>query len=275
MKEIIFSQGGMPIALDDFVVLQDNASNTLAEFIEAITNTDVFFLRKPSVKLVVNSEDNGNNIHYVVGSGAIWYKQRIVKWEETDVKVVGKGQQLYICMKKEESDKRVFEDSQTRPTRQEFIASVSTNPQGSIYSVKFNELKTFISLLKDAINDSENKEWTPIEVEKWYNGYSGEFYYKETAAKRVMFRIKFSSNKNEWDNEHKKEVCVLSTDFVAYGVIPPYYYIPINYTENKDNDDDVLLKIQGQRVSLSFSNDLNNAIPSNLSVELNNKLVAW
>lgn len=170
MKEVIFSEGGMPLALDDLALMQGNSKGLFHLIIEGLVGKEnnVFTFSLPNITTVYDKE----NTHYVahVKAGEAYIKGNVVSWQDTQLVVDGLKKSIYIVVREELSDERIFEDGQSRASRKEYKVSLSASVGGE-NTYDLTNMPTFSDLVKKKKDDGG---WDDISLNAMMdNGYKG------------------------------------------------------------------------------------------------------
>ena len=191
MNKLIFNTGGQPVYLDDLKLLQDNAGDALKLLVRGVCGgVKAFMVEKPPMEL---QGDSGTI--YKIGAGTLVVDGEPMDWEETVIEPTLPEQKIYLCVKRTETGRRVFEDGQSRNCRSSDTVTVSLSHDGADEYYTYQELPTFSEVVKDYLATTE-KTWTKVDV-SFFNDYSGTVAYKELDdCYRVKIDIK-STNRKE------------------------------------------------------------------------------
>lgn len=171
MKEVIFSEGGMPLALDDLALMQGNSKGLFHLIIGGLVGkeNDVFAFSLPDITTFYDKE----NTRYItrVKAGEAYIKGNVVSWQDTQLTVDGLKKSIYIVVREELSDERIFEDGQSRASRKEYKVSLSASGGGE-NTYDLTNMPTFSDLVKKKKDDGG---WEDVssEVKMMGSGYKG------------------------------------------------------------------------------------------------------
>ena len=190
MNRLKFSEGGQPMYLEDLETLQDNDTSGMKQLLEALTGGEsVYLLQEVKGELTGVDWDKGESTFKVYGGGAV-VKGELVTWEETTVTVTSWDDPLYLCLKRSETDNRVFEDGQTRACQEKVECYISTGNSGVEESYMVWDLPVMTTLMKKALGMTAEPSYQKLDV-SFRNGYTGSVMYKElTDVYRYKIDIK-------------------------------------------------------------------------------------
>ena len=190
MNRLKFNEGGQPVYLDDLETLQANDASGMSQLLEALTGGEsVYLLQEVTGTLQGADLTTGKSTFSVKGGGAV-VKGELVTWDDTPVTVSAWDDPLYLCLKRSETDNRVFEDGQTRACQEKVECYVSTTNSGVEESYLLWDLPVMCTLMKTALGISAEPSYQKIDV-TFRNGYTGSVMYKElTDAYRYKIDIK-------------------------------------------------------------------------------------
>lgn len=196
MNNLIFSEGGQPVFLDDIKLLQDNRISAILSLFVGLVGceNDVFLLTPYSFDNAIS--DNGNSIK--IHANSIVIRGEIVPFataEFQDTEIAEKG--VYICVKRSKEDLRTFEDGQNRYCISTITAYLSCDITGINEYYKIQGLSSLIELLGVRLGVPTFAQWSPIPV-IFYNGYSGNVNYRFENG-TIQLSINISSSQKSWD----------------------------------------------------------------------------
>ncbi len=188
MNRLIFSNGGQPLFLGDFKLMQDNDAESMKTLLDALgCGNTAFLLKAPEVTDV--SAGTGAGTHATVKGGTAVVDGEFLTWADTEITVKDWHAPIYLCVTETETDSRIFEDGQERACVKSRDVYVGTDNSGAAVSYDITALPLLSGLLKDYIGIKENV-WKDINVE-FANGYGGTVKYMELEeCYRVWINIK-------------------------------------------------------------------------------------
>lgn len=263
MKDIVFNEGGMPLALDDLQLLADRPIDIVAPFInEIIKGHEVVFIKKPIVEDVVNKD---KTMGIEISNGSVWFYNRIVSWHDTTLQFNSSNRAIYLCFKEVENEPRVFENAQTYNTRKELVAYFSTNKEGASDAYELNKIATFIECLKEAINSVDSNEWEDVTIETWHNGYSGTLKWSEKGG-HGFIKANISSNNIAWDEDKTGQICTIDDVFFKSHNMPGRFYTQLYKSYNQELS--IYLAIDGRNFMLLASEQGKTISPKDLPINI-------
>lgn len=190
----MISEGGQPVVLEDLKLLQDNSQTMVSMLMSMLTGGTEAFLVAP---VNVTIEHIGSGVRAVrVDGGTLIYNGEAYDFEG-DMLYIEDGYSINICIKREETDFREFEDNQSRPCRESLTAYLSPVTEGVYKSFKLDTLSVFNELLKYNINGAGNA-WTQLRV-IFRNGFSGTIKFREYNGD-VELSVDVSTDLKSWDD---------------------------------------------------------------------------
>lgn len=194
MNKLLFSEGGQPFYIDDIRLLQDNLFCFQATLLKLFMGEqDVCLLSKCDVQTLGLTGTLARRVkvpagHLVVGG-------LIVPFAETTIEVP-QGETVNVCLRRSESDIRVFEDGQERACSEIFMAYVSTTGTGASQSYDISSLPTLMDLLADKLERSGTIGGTEL---NFCNGYTGKMKVRNLADD-WEFSIDICTSRSDWDS---------------------------------------------------------------------------
>lgn len=188
MNKLIFNTGGQPVFLDDLGLLQDNAGDALKLLVRGVCGgVGAFMVERPSLE-----EKEGQSGTYELGAGTLVVDGEPMDWNETVIQMAQQSQEIYLCVKRTETGRRVFEDGQSRNCVSSSTVTVSLVTDGSDEYYTYQKLPTFAEVVKDYLGKTE-RLWTNVDA-SFFNDYTGIVAYKELDdCYRVKIDIKSTS----------------------------------------------------------------------------------
>lgn len=271
MNKIQFHEGGQPINLDDLQLLQERSTQMFKALIDALSeHAPVFLMKKP--KGGVRIATGGTSTSYVIDAGTLVLDGEVLEWQETDMKVKEWNAPVYICVRRVESDPRVFADGQTRHCRIGKEVYLSLTKDGAAEAYNLFELPILANLMLAAMGISkDHQQWKAVKVSKWYNGYAGTIRFRE-AKNKYFFDVNVTSSSNSWEEKSEKEarkVCDLDSVFVGSNNLPPRLTIPLEI--DIEGGGVAILYIGNKNVRLILSAQGEAITPQTLPLLANNK----
>ena len=193
MNKIKFSEGGMPVNLDDLQLMQDNMTGMFKVVMGFLSGgAPAFLVRFPDT--VGKKEDSGETT-LMVQAGAMVVGGELVQWPDTPIAGT-KGDSIYACINRFSSDEREFADGQHRNCRTVKAVTFSYSKEGAEESYDMGELPVLSDLLGKVVTEGE---WRYLSF--WgRNGYEGYFRYRSFNRKRYV-QINAKSQNREWSTE--------------------------------------------------------------------------
>lgn len=185
MKTLKFNEGGQPVFLDDLKTLQDNQQETSSQLMSVLGNSQkAFLMKKPEVETVQISEEELTTT-FVLKAGTLVVDGLAMSWADTQLTINGWDTPIYLVVRREESDARVFQDGQTRNcmVRTTVIPTLDSSGADEYYSLY--DMKTLSELLKDFVGLSENT-WKDVPV-TFMNGYGGKVMCQDNVMYRRIY----------------------------------------------------------------------------------------
>lgn len=247
MKEVIFSEGGMPLALDDLALMQGNSKGLFHLIIEGLVGkgNDVFTFSLPDITTFYDKENTRYVAH--VKAGEAYIKGNVVSWQDTQLAVDGSKKSIYIVVREELSDERIFEDGQSRASRKEYKVSLSASGGGE-NTYDLTNMPTF----KDLVSESQKTgDWEDYKREANFDaGYSGFFGIRNINGV-IHVKLDLTSKDVQWGGVYSG-----LEDKVQYVVIESGIF----------GDDDIAKGIE-------VKHPITNVLLGKLKTSLNNSLV--
>lgn len=176
--------------LEDLETLQDNDTTTLKQLLEALTGGESVYLLQALEGELTGVDWDKNESTFKVHGGSAVVKGELVTWEETTMTVTSWEDPLYLCLKRSETDNRVFEDGQTRACQEKVESYISTENSGVEESYLVWDLPVMTALMKKALGMTAEPSYQKLDV-TFMNGYTGSVMYKElTDVYRYKIDIK-------------------------------------------------------------------------------------
>lgn len=192
MNKMLFHEGGMPVNLDDFSLLQEQTFVFMKSLFNALSGShSAFLLDLPKIRQV---KKGGNTDATVIEAGQMVVDGEILKWPITQLDgIASQGLQIFACVHESENDPRIFADGQTRKCRKERSVYISASSVGAAAAYEFEKLPLLSDLLSELVNKGE---WTYAKI-YGYNGYAGYFRYRNI-NQHYRIQISLNSAQNDW-----------------------------------------------------------------------------
>ncbi len=247
MKEVIFSEGGMPLVLDDLALMQGNSKGLFHLIIEGLVGkgNDVFTFSLPDIRTFYDKENTRYVAH--VKAGEAYIKGNVVSWQDTQLIVEDSKKSIYIVVREELSDERIFEDGQSHASRKEYKVSLSTSVGGE-NTYDLTNMPTFSDLV---IEKQKTGDWEDYKREANFDaGYSG-FFGLRTINGVIHIKLDLTSKDTQWNGVYTGR-----EDKVQYVIIESAVF----------GDDDITEGIE-------VKHPTTNVLLGKLKTSLNNSLV--
>lgn len=173
--------------MDDLQLLQDNSKAAAGLLLSAIgQGQSSMFLECPAYTY---TEDDSGDFVIKVTAGSAFVDGDFVTWAETKVHGVATEDDLWLCVRETDSDKRVFDDGQQRSCAVCREGYISGDPTGAVRQYRLTGLWNICDRIQDLIGYNV-RVWQDISV-NFYNGYTGTVRYKDMDdCYRVQINIK-------------------------------------------------------------------------------------
>ena len=175
MNRLKFSEGGQPVYLDDFKLLQDNSKDVTEKILAAICQGSRTMLLQ---KLTYRNVTAGGKQAIDVAGGCVFLEDDdFVEWPETVLAGAQSIDDVWLCVRDVENCMRLFDDGQPRACYMRREGYLTTEPDGAATAVKLVQLRCINDLVRGLIG-YEEPQWQDIDV-NFNNGYAGKVQYKE------------------------------------------------------------------------------------------------
>lgn len=195
MNRLKFNEGGQPVYVDDLETLQENDTAGMKRLLETLTGgVKAYLLADIKAEIVSVDVDKSTTTGKFYGGTAV-VNGEFVAWDDVTLVLQSWDDPIYLCIKREETDNRVFEDGQTRACAVETKGYLSTDKSGATESYCIYDLPVMKKLVRKSIGIEEEPSYKQLKV-TFCNGYTGTVMYKEMEE---MYRIKVNirSTSNE------------------------------------------------------------------------------
>lgn len=196
MNKLIFSEGGQPVYLEDFKLLQDNIQSITKALLSTILNQEEACLLQPyNISSVKVNKDLTKTLS--IDSGILVYNGMLCPFDAAEV-TVASNESPWLCLQKVKTDLRVFEDSQQRYCQESWITRISTSTEGAEKSWKLDSLQSLVRLLGLSIRSLSEKSLRCI----FFNGYGGNLTVDESYdgpfGRTAKFTIDINTQETSW-----------------------------------------------------------------------------
>lgn len=193
MNRMKFSEGGQPVYLDDLRLLQDNSKSAAEYLLSAIgRGQSTMLLESPYYSY---TEDDAGEFVIKVSEGSAFVNGDFVSWGETVVYDVESKDDLWLCIRETDNDKRIFDDGQQRACSVCREVYISGNPTGAAAYFKLTGLRDICDYIQELIG-YQVRVWKDVSV-SFFNGYKGTVRYKEMDdCYRVQINIRSTNIKD-------------------------------------------------------------------------------
>lgn len=195
MNRLKFNEGGQPVYVDDLETLQENDTAGMKRLLETLTGgVKAYLLADIKAEIVSVDVDKSTTTGKFYGGTAV-VNGEFVAWDDVTLVLQSSDDPIYLCIKREETDNRVFEDGQTRACAVETKGYLSTDKSGATESYCIYDLPVMKKLVRKSIGIEDEPSYKQLKV-SFFNGYTGTVMYKEMEE---MYRIKVNirSTSNE------------------------------------------------------------------------------
>lgn len=180
MNRLKFNEGGQPVYVDDLETLQENDTVSMKRLLETLTGgVKACLLADIKAEIVSVDVDKSTTTGKFYGGTAVVNGEFVV-WDDVTLVLQSWDDPIYLCIKREETDNRVFEDGQTRACAVETKGYISTDKSGATESYCIYDLPIMAKLVRKAIGVNDEPSYKQLKV-TFRNGYSGTVAYKELA----------------------------------------------------------------------------------------------
>lgn len=194
MNKLIISEGGQPVVLEDLKLLQDNDQSLFKQLVKLLTGgIDTFLVSSVSVT-TLGAVEGSTAVR--VSPGTIYYDGGFYDFEGGDFEIRD-GYALNVCLSRQETDMRIFEDEQQRACRETISAYLSPVSEGAYKSFVLDNLSVFSELLRLNVGNVSGV-WTPLQV-VFGNGYQGVFKFRQLDGD-VEFSIDVVTSQKGWSD---------------------------------------------------------------------------
>lgn len=202
MNKILFNEGGQPVYLDDFQLLQDNQEKTLRILLEALCKGEDVLVSGGEVTDV--SESAPYTVK--VSGGKAFINGDIVEWDDLEIEVENEDDlfNLYLCVKTSKDDKREFESGTEYYCRKKDVVELSTTKEGAMGYIDIYYPDTFVKRLKETLNLNSVTLWDTVSLPDSYV-YVSNFNLRFLLGNgTVQIKLKLSSTETSWGSNNKR-----------------------------------------------------------------------
>ena len=181
--------------VDDLETLQENDTVSMKRLLETLTGgVKACLLADIKAEIVSVDVDKSTTTGKFYGGTAV-VNGEFVAWDDVTLVLQSWDDPIYLCIKREETDNRVFEDGHTRACVVETKGYISTDKSGATESYNINDLPVMKNLVRKAIGVKDEPSYKQLKV-TFCNGYTGTVMYKELEEMyRIKVNIRSTSNK--------------------------------------------------------------------------------
>ena len=181
--------------VDDLETLQENDTAGMKRLLEILTGgVKACLLADIRTEIVSVDVDKSTTTGKFYGGTAV-VNGEFVSWDDVTIVLQSWNDPIYLCIKREETDNRVFEDGQTRACAVETKGYISKDKSGATESYNIYDLPIMTKLVRKAIGVNDEPSYKQVKV-TFRNGYSGTVAYKELTDV-YRYKIDIKSNNTE------------------------------------------------------------------------------
>lgn len=194
MNRLKFNEGGQPVYVDDLETLQENDTVSMKRLLETLTGGVKAYLLTDRKADIVSVDVEKSTTTAKIYAGTAVVDGEFVSWKDTTVVLQTWDDPIFLCIKRTETDNRVFEDGQTRACAVETEGYISTDKSGATEIYNMYDLPVMTKLVRKAIGVNDEPSYKQLKV-TFCNGYTGTVMYKEMEETyRIKVNIKSTSN---------------------------------------------------------------------------------
>ena len=196
MNRILFNEGGQPMYLDDFELLQKRQEVALSTLLKCLCEGVSVLIAGGEVEDVQETE-TGYRVN--VNAGKALINGDIVEWADMDSEIAGSVEELYLCVNKTKGVPREFENGATHYCREEDVVTVSTTNEGAAGYIDLLNPNRFAEVLKNVLGLNNYRPWETVEISKDYihNGFIVSIKY-DVGRDYLLVKLMVSSNETSW-----------------------------------------------------------------------------
>lgn len=193
-EKLLFHEGGQPVYIDDLKLMQDGQCGMWRTLLALFMGgAEACLLERADMQLLALTDDSGRDV--LVGGGTLVVDGMTCPFPAARLLVPADGD-VYVCIKRAETDSRQFEDGQERPCRETFTAYLSVTDAGAERAYRLAELPALLDLLADRLARGGT---AGSEGVAFANGYSGSARARQLDDGDWEFVIDASTSNQGWD----------------------------------------------------------------------------
>lgn len=189
MNKLTISEGGQPVVLEDFLLLQENAHAMIGNVLALLMNGATSFLASKPTNILRYKDENKEVRR--VGASVLYFEGYMYNLQNTEIELE-EGSNIYVCVKHEKTDVRRFEDLQDRACRESLVGYYSNTSEGAHKAWLLSELPIWSNM------GGSNGTSGNIPV-NWVNEFSGALSSIASRVNRV-FTLNISSASSNWSD---------------------------------------------------------------------------
>ena len=198
MNKIKFNEGGQPFFLDDFELLQDNQDEILNTMVECLCGGGNVIIR--------GGECTADNEKIYVKSGKAFVNGEIVEWDDLSVDIANVVNDLYLCVKKNDGDKRVFENGTQQYCRENHSVTLSTTKNDAWGYIDVLNPDRFTDKVKSVlgVGSTSPTSWTRVQPHE-SNTNDVALWFMQS-ANLVQIKLKIELKLQTWGENDDRTI---------------------------------------------------------------------
>ena len=206
MSDIIkFSEGGLPMFLDDFRLLQDNGINLRKTLIRLFCGDRNAII--DGAEFTYEKKEDGS-VDVTVGEGAAFIGGDIVTWDEPLTCNYGNDAEgAFLSFEERDGDLRDFNDGNQKYCRVIRTAKLCTKKEEGVgYVDMLDENRFFPDVMKELLGfNGGGTTWQELEIasDDWRNGFSGSIKWTFINRYEITIELCISSDSTNWSNNSR------------------------------------------------------------------------
>lgn len=204
MNRIKFNEGGQPVFLDDFKLLQDNQQCFVDNLIHILSGDTNVIISGAEVDYQ-DIEGRDDALKVIVGEGKAFIGGDIVEWTSPlEIEYVyDVDDDIYLVVSEQDEDLRDFNDGNQRYCRTTKKVSLSKSKEG-LEAINIFAQTSFPEALKKVLGMgvSSGLQWYNVSIPSEYiaNGFSVGLSYCIPAHGQLRIKLILQSNDATWSN---------------------------------------------------------------------------